>query len=428
MIISPSFPPLNSADMHRVRQSLPYLKRMGWNPVVISVDPKYAGGYSTDDYLMSTLPADMEVHRVKAWPEKITRRLGLGSLGIRSAWFIYRMGCRLMRKRQFDLVYFSTTAFHVMALGPKWKKKFGIPFVLDIQDPWRNDFYLSKPPGERPPKFLLSYRIDKYLEAYTLPKADGIISVSQAYCDCFMQRYPTITPERFRVIPFGAAVSDLVMLDQIADIRSRVLLDPRYINMVYAGRGGHDLRFALEIIFGAFCIGLQKRPELFDKIRCTFAGTSYAGPGQGTKTITPVADKFGLTDRITELTDRLPYFETLRLLRAADILLVPGSTDTAYTASKIYPYVMMQKPLLAVFHEKSSVVSFMQDNEFGQVLPFDHVGKSPSYYVGIFLNSWIHVLECGQKKSEMDKLAPYTAERRTKEQVDFFEEILKRIS
>lgn len=425
LIISPQFPPVNSADMHRVRQGLPYLEEMGWEPVVLAVDPEYASTYSIDQGLLQTIPADVEVYRVKAFREKTTRRFGLGSLGMRCAWQVYRMGCRLMRQRRFDLVFFSTTAFPVMALGPIWKRQFGVPFILDIQDPWRNDFYLSKPPKERPPKFFFAYRLDKYLEAYTVPKADGIISVSKAYCDTFLERYPGLAQVQCSVIPFGAALADLDVLSRLSLQPTCVQFNKKEINVVYAGRGGFDLRFALEVIFGAFSAGLKSRPDLFGRVRCWFAGTSYASPGKGKKTITPVAEAFGVSERVTEITDRLPYFETLALLQAADILMVPGSTDITYTASKIYPYVMLRKPLLALFYQGSSVVPFLQHNDFGYVLPFDHQKNQPANYFSMFLKAWTDVLERGQALPDMNRFRPFTARERTREQVNFFESVLR---
>ena len=126
LIISPNFPPLNTADMHRVRQSLPYFKQLGWEPVVITVEEAYAGAYSKDELLLYTVPEDIEIHKVKALPVKHTRKFGMGSLSMRAYWHIKKKGNELLRKNKFHLVYFSTTAFHVMALGPYWKKKFKV--------------------------------------------------------------------------------------------------------------------------------------------------------------------------------------------------------------------------------------------------------------------------------------------------------------
>ena len=425
LIISPQFPPVNSADMHRVRQSLPYFGAAGWEPVVIAVEERSAGAYSRDERLLETIPGEVEVHHVKALPEQFTRRFGLGSLSIRAAWHIYRKGCRLLRGRKFDLVYFSTTAFHVMALGPLWKRKFGVPFILDIQDPWRNDFYLSKPAHERPPKFWLSYNLDKYLEAFTVPKADGIISVSAAYCDTFLERYPSLRATQCRVIPFGAAMADLDVLEKMGLSSGSIHFQPGKINVVYAGRGGHDLRFALSIIFSALAMGKAQQPDLFNKLHCWFAGTSYAKEGAGKKTVEPVAAAYGVQDQVTEITARLPYFETLQLLQQADMLLVPGSTDTAYTASKIYPYVMMRKPMLAVFNRHSGIVDFLKDNGFGYVLSFDHTCRQPEDYTLPFFEAWKQVLENGQSLPDMNRFGPFTARQRTFEQTAFFDEILR---
>ena len=50
---------------------------------------------------------------------------------------IKKKGNELLRKNKFNLIYFSTTAFHVMALGPVWKKKFKVTnhlksYILNI--------------------------------------------------------------------------------------------------------------------------------------------------------------------------------------------------------------------------------------------------------------------------------------------------------
>ncbi|MBK8725014.1 MAG: hypothetical protein IPL96_02875 [Holophagaceae bacterium] len=52
--------------------------------------------------------------------------------------------------------------------------------------------------------------------------------------------------------------------------------------------------------------------------------------------------------------------EALLHLKQADALLVPGSDDPAYTASKIYPYLLARRPMLAVFHEASGVIPLLR--------------------------------------------------------------------
>ena len=42
---------------------------------------------------------------------------------------------------EVDLIFFSTTQFDAFSLGPTWKRKFGVPYVLDYHDPWVNNYY-----------------------------------------------------------------------------------------------------------------------------------------------------------------------------------------------------------------------------------------------------------------------------------------------
>ncbi|NII24082.1 glycosyltransferase family 4 protein [Pseudoflavitalea sp. X16] len=426
LIIAPHFPPVNSADMHRVRQSLPYFREMGWEPVIITVDERYIESYSIDPLLSHTFPADIEVHKVKAFDVRYTRKLGLGSLSIRSYFQIKRKGNELLKKHKFDLVYFSTTAFHVMALGPGWKRKFGVPFILDIQDPWRSDFYLDKPRSERPPKFFISYNIDKYLEGKTVPKANGIISVSQGYCDMFLQRYTGMQKEQFRVIPFGVSGKDFSVMEKYVQEVDKINFSTDRTNIVYVGRGGHDLKFALEIIFRALAKGIERMPEVFGKVHLWFVGTSYAQAGKGQKTIEPLARALQVGDYVTEIPDRLPYFETLFLLKKkADMLLVPGSTDTSYTASKIYPYIITQKTLLAVFYRESSVLKVLKEVYPQSVLAFDHLHHSPEEYVDACMEQFKTLLSSLEAVPvNMPAFEPYMAKQRTKEQVEFFNKVI----
>jgi glycosyltransferase involved in cell wall biosynthesis len=382
--------------------------------------------YSLDPLLLQTIPADTEIHKVKAYDVKRTRKLGLGSLSMRSYFQIRKKGNELLRKRKFDLVYFSTTAFHVMALGPVWKRKFNVPFILDIQDPWRNDFYLSKPKAERPPKFFIAYNIDKYLEAKTVPHADGIISVSRGYCETFKQRYPSLQEKQFRVIPFGASVYDFeVMEKNVKDIG--VKLPAGKVNLVYVGRGGHDMRYALEIIFEAFRKGLEQDAAIFSNMHFTFVGTSYAPAGQGKKTIEPIAALHHVADHVTEITDRIPYFDTLYLLKKADILIVPGSTDKTYTASKIYPYLLADKPVVAVFYKDSSVVEVMRAIKAEGLITFNDVGDRADIVDACYFKLKAIIKEGGKGNiTNRNAFEPYMALARTKEQVNFFEEVIER--
>lgn len=366
LIISPHFPPVNAADMHRVRQCLPYLREFGWEPVVFAVEPDCVE-MARDELLLETLPPDVEVHRVRALPTHWTRKVGLGNLGIRCWWPLRRAVDRYLGEQQVDLILFSTTVFVTMALGPYWKRRFGVPFVLDLQDPWRNDYYLGRPRSERPRKFWFDYRLNKYLEQRTVPEAAGIISVSTGYIDELKNRYPRMGLVPGLTLPFGALAQDFTVAAKLPPMRS----DYSVADIVYIGRGGADLSLAISAMFMVFRWGLDSDPVRFSRLRFSFIGTSYAPDGKGIPSIDPLARTAGVGQFVSEITDRLPYIQTLKRLQEADLLFIPGSDDPAYTASKLYPYILARKPILALFNERSSVVEILRRTGAGEVVTFD---------------------------------------------------------
>src|SRR5690242_7572335 len=111
------------------------------------------------------------------------------------------------------------------------------------------------------------------------------------------------------------------------------------VHGAYTGRAGDDMRSALRILFGALAAGRQRFAREFDQVRLHFVGTSYSGEPHARQTVAPVADDAGVGEVVSEQTARAPYFSALQVLKDASFLVLIGSDDPAYTASKVYPYL-----------------------------------------------------------------------------------------
>src|SRR5438067_2588507 len=135
LMISPHFPPDSSAGTHRVRLLAPHLETYGWTPTVLTVA---AEDYESrlDPELAALVPASLEVVRSRALPARLTRRLGIGDLGLRALPGLRRTAWDLLRRRRFDAVFITIYPTYPAMLGPMIKRRFKMPFVLDYQDPW----------------------------------------------------------------------------------------------------------------------------------------------------------------------------------------------------------------------------------------------------------------------------------------------------
>ena len=423
LIVCPRFAPSNAADSHRVRQSLPYYSEEGWEPTVLAVDPDEVAA-PQDPLLLRTIPEDVEVIRVGALPRRWTQRVGVGSLEARALVTLGRAGSELLRSRSFDLVFFSTTALNLSVLGPRWQRAFGVPFVIDIHDPWTSDYYdrngAPQPPGGAL-KYGLSQLASRWCEPYVLRRAAHVISVSPAYPRDLMVRYPWLGSDRFTVLPFGAPERDFDVLRE-ARVENPVFdPDDGYEHWAYVGRAGQDMAFALGALFSALAQARMADPERYSRLRLHFIGTSYAEGDRAQPTVAPVAAHHGVADLVEERPHRVPYFQALQILLDADALVVPGSDDPGYTASKLYPYILAQKPLLAVFHEASTVVNTLQETEAGTVVAFGRDSTVTQVAADIGRKWFEPKVFATPAKTNWEAFEPYSAREMTRTLASVFD-------
>ena len=426
LVVSPHFPPVNAPDMHRVRLSLPHFEEFGWRAIVLAVEPRDTGR-DCEPALLETVPPGTEVVRVRALPEALTRRAGITALGVR-AWFsMYWAGLRLLRRHRVDLVYISTTMFPLMSLGRMWKARTGIPFVLDLQDPWVGDYYETKPLQERPRKYRSARRFHSALEAWTMRRVDGLVAVSAAYHETVRRRYPSIPADLCETITFGASATDYDVARRTARSRTFWKANDGLVHGVYAGVLGPVMRPACRLLCEAFARGLAASPRLFSRVRLHFVGTDYRPAGRGVPTIRPLAEAMGLGEFIREEPARIPYLEVLRVLEAADFLVVPGSDDPDYTASKLYAYVMARKPLLAVLHERSGAAEALRATHAGELATF-RPEEPTAGVVDRLLDTWAGMLARlpYEPATDWTRFEPFTARTVTQRQCDLFDRVLAR--
>ncbi len=427
LIVSPHFPPINAPDHQRVRMALAHFKEFGWQPIILAVAPEFSEN-SRDGSLLGTIPEDLEIHRVRALPVGVTRRVGIGNLALRSLPYLRAKGNQLLSSRSFDLVFFSTSMFPVMSLGPVWLKRFDVPYVLDLQDPWLSDYYKGsslRPPGGKM-KYAFSNMLGRALEPRVVREAAHIVVVSPAYPELLRSRYPELNGKGFTVLPFAASERDFEFATASETSHGVFAINDGFIHWVYAGAAGAIMEKSIRSFFTALQSRVERDPQLANRLRIHFVGTDYAEASRAHKTVEPIAAEFELNGMVDERTDRLPFLTTLKLLRDADALLLFGSDDPSYTASKLFPYVMAHKPLLVVVHEESSVCEIVRKTRGGVLVTF--TGEEKLSDIATRINSQWFEGQPVSATTDWKEFERYTARSMTRSLCSVFAEVTGRTS
>jgi len=386
-----------------------------------------------DDLLLQSIPKDIKVHHVPALDKRWTSKIGLGSIALRSIIFYYAAVNKLLKTNKYDLIYFSTTQFPILALAATWKKRFGIKIVFDIQDPWYTSYYKFKPKHERPKKFWFSYYLNKMLEPLAMQASDGLISVSAGYVEVLQKRYPHLSSKPHLSIPFGIHLPDLTIayanpgvqpllcVRKTSDRNTALHNQAPCFNLVYIGRGGHDLLPAFRALLDAVRLGLKLFPQEFRRVKVHLFGTSYAPNGEGKKTFLSDKELHGVEDIFQESTDRLPFYRTLNTLKAADMLFMPGPDQAEYVASKLFPYLMVERPILAIVHPCSKTSSLLRTIPQARVFHFGQANALMASNIAIYLRQAI----LGLKHIPVEKrqLKHYSSEHLTRLQTNLFNQV-----
>jgi len=359
LIVSPHFPPVNAPDMQRIRVALPYFIEAGWQVTVLTVDDPTPSA-PLEPELLATLPPGVCVVRARCWSRHWTGRLGVNNVALRSLPFLWAEGSRLLGGRRYDAVYFSTTMFIALPLGRLWKSLTGVPYLIDLQDPWVSDYY--ERPGAPPPpggwKYRFAQGLARALEGWTLRGAGALIAVSAAYLDTVRRHYPELRDLPAKELPFGSPDPDLDHLRASLARRPRLLPTGSDLQLAFAGALGPGQFAAIDCLFAA--VAQARRDGV--PISLHFFGTSY-DPKAGPVTLA-LAARHGLQDQVHEQPGRLRYFEALQVTLEAGANLLLGSTDLAFTPSKILATLAAERPVLSLAPAGSAMAARLAD--FGQ--------------------------------------------------------------
>lgn len=358
LLVSPHFPPDSGAASHRMRLLAPHLSAWGWSPTVLTVEAEAYEG-RLDPTLAALVPRDVPVVRAPAWPARWTRRLGVGDLGLRAYTGLRRVGRSLLRSQRFDAVVITIFPAYPALLARPFAAVSGAPVVLDYQDPWVGAWGATAGPGPggRPNmRSRMSRAVAVRLEPRALRHVAGLMAVSEGTRAGIVARLPWVADLPFAEVPLGGEPADYTAAP--AGVPEQLFAPgDGLVHVVHAGTVLPLAREPWRALFLALAALRRESPQLANRLRVHLVGTSNTTNRSAAPLAWPLADAAGVGDLVSEVPARLDYLDALRAQREASALLVVGSTEPHYTASKLFPALLAQRPVVAFVHEASSVAS-----------------------------------------------------------------------
>jgi hypothetical protein len=371
IIVSPYFPPSTVAGVHRARHLAKHLPAAGWQPIVLCVDEVHHEE-RLDPGLAKLVPRSLDIVKVGALSTRFTRPLGIGEISLR-AWRPLRRGLyRLLGTKTAGAVLITGSPYFPMLFAQDIKQRFGIPVVLDFQDPWVSLWGSVQP---RVSKAGLAHRIATVLEPRVVRAADFVTSVSDTQNAEMLARYPWLDATRMAALPIGGDPDDFIALRNATRADGVVELEPGFIQLSYVGTCLPRAEPLLRAIFRGFARLRSTEPALAARIRLNFVGTTNRPAGVSDRPVGAIAEAEGVADAVREVPSRVPYLAALSVLARSDGVLLIGSDEPHYTASKIYPALMSGRPFLSLFHRASSAHAILSASGGGCAFSFGDRGE-----------------------------------------------------
>lgn len=392
LIIYPHWPPSNLAGVHRPRLISNFLPDFNWHPIILTVHPDYYEERPDPDLLQTVNPRTKVVH-AKAY--NTTRPRLIGDIGLRAFPFLYKKATSIIRERKIDFIWIPIPSFYTSIIGRILYHKTKVPYGIDYIDPWVRDISTRKDLRHQ-----ISNLLARILEPIAIKKASLITGVSEQYYIPALQRnfkqlgndkvianrlnsssglQENDSVEAISTNPSQSSVAKSQQLPlhlafpygfdphdhqiEIPGLQYPWQNIPDCKPWVYAGAFLPKSRLFVQTLFQAIQ-DLVKAENWNQNTHLFFLGTgNYAG-----ETIKEIAQKYEIDNFIRETRQRFPFLHILNFLKKADKVMIIGSTEKHYTASKTFQSLLSQRPVFSIFHAQSDAVKVMAECNADQFL------------------------------------------------------------
>jgi hypothetical protein len=408
LIIYPHWVPANLAGVQRPRLIGNFLTSFGFHPLLLTVDSSYYEE-PLDHLMKKTVSSDIEVIYTKAY--KVTTPRIVGDIGLRAFPFLKKEALKLCKERQIDFIWIPIPSFYTAILGRILHEKTKIPYGIDYIDPWVRDIT-----NQNNLRAKFSQFVAQSLEPYAVKKAALITGVSTSYYQPVIERNFKKPPVDAGM-PYGFDPNDHEI--ELKDLKLPWDNHPNCKPWIYAGAFLPNSHLFIDSFFETIAL-LKAVSKWDDNIKLFFIGT---GPYPA-KRITAYARDHGIEDIVIEQRERAPFLHVLNFLSKAHRVMLFGSTQQHYTASKTFQCLLSKKPLFCMLHAQSSAVSVIKESKADQFLYQYNDGDMKNKIIMLLKPILVDFQTSVKWNINLDSLDKYTSKQSARILADAIDKVL----
>lgn len=397
LIVAYYFPPSGGPGVQRVLKNVRYLPEFGWEPIVLTVSN---GQFpARDESLLEQVPDSttvirtkisepydiyrmftgkkkgeaVDVNTIKKEGQKTTFKERVAEF-IRATFFIpdarvgwlftaKKMALEIIDKYGVEAIYSSSPPYTCSIIAKHAQKKRNIPWIAGFRDPWTE--FISTPK-----RWFLPAAIDRRMEHSVFNEADYVECAWQGIIKDALDKYPDLDQNKFKHVPNGFDSNDFP--DSVTADNEKFTIT--YTGSLYGRRNPDSLFKAIR--------------QLIDNNKIKHEDFNLRFVGRFGSEVVEMFEKSGFSESI-ETVSYVPHHESIRYLMKSDALLLivdESKESEEIVPGKVYEYVGVKRPIIAIAPVKSAIAELMQETKSGLVAHQKEIDKIAKIFYDYYLN------------------------------------------
>ena len=339
LLIAFDYPPAQNPGAERTYHFAHYLKTLGWQPVVLTVNANTYGGnignFIDEAHVYRTFCLDVSKHlaykgKYFGWLKQPDRYVGWLHTAVPK-------GLQLIKRFKPKVIWSTYPILTSHCVAYSLSKLTGIPWIADYRDPLQS--YYDK-------KVYKKERLARWLDKLLVKQSSRIITVTEGAAELYRCIHHTQNPEKFLCIGNGYEPSNLAKVIEKVNKKNRPFELYHGGSLYETGRNPSALFYAIahlrnegDITKESFLLTLQ---------------------GMNNQIIyQPLVDKLAINDFIN-FAPQVGASEAIANMMNANLLIVvQGKVFNNQIPSKVYEYLATSLPIIALTPRESETAKLL---------------------------------------------------------------------